>query len=58
MLSYRIFMQEHRFVVEVTYPSGTTKVAGTFHTKSEAEAWVASEFIEAERRALRRHKDR
>jgi hypothetical protein len=54
MLTYTIFMQVHRFVVEVTYPSGSKAVAGTFDTKGAAEAWVAKQLVEAERRALRR----
>jgi hypothetical protein len=54
MRSYRIFMQGHRFVVEVIHPSGATSIAGVFDGRGAAEQWVADQLIEADKRKLRR----
>jgi hypothetical protein len=56
MVSYRVCMQGDRFVVEVTYASGRTAVAGVFDTRGVVEAWIADQLVEAERRALQRPK--
>jgi hypothetical protein len=54
VLSYRVFMQGHRFFVEVTHPSGTRSIGGVFDSKEAADAWVAAQLVEAEKRGLRR----